>query len=115
MCIRDRMKLYEDTINNKENVVKGKEMIQKIMQDFLTKCGEHWINDIPVEVKKDMEERLERDRLDARLISGLYDNVLSRLQKYFEVFKKADLYEKLQKELRHNEIVYERLVNGNLI
>lgn len=110
-----QMRLYEEIINDKVNMVKGREMIQGIMHDFLTKGGRHWINDIPAEVKKDMEERLGDSGLDARLIGGLYNYVLPRLQKYFEAFKNADLYAKLQKELKHNEIVYERLVNGNLI
>jgi len=109
------IKLYEEVIEDMMNITLGREKVKGIIKDFLTEDGKNWISDIPIKVKKDIKERFEANGPDKRLFNDLHNHIEAILQKYFEAFQKAELYKKLIKELEHNEILYGRLVNANLI
>jgi len=111
------IKLYQDAATNGEDVI---EIAKEILKDYLEQSGEFSVKGIPEKVKdmvktKINNKELDIQELDIHLFDRVYSVVMLKLEKYFELFKNSVLYKNLLRELKNTEIIYERLINSELI
>eukprot|EP00826_Nyctotherus_ovalis_P017237 TRINITY_DN15063_c0_g2_i5.p1 TRINITY_DN15063_c0_g2~~TRINITY_DN15063_c0_g2_i5.p1 ORF type:complete len:423 (+),score=116.55 TRINITY_DN15063_c0_g2_i5:152-1420(+) len=106
------IKLYEDMVMNAED---GSKAAKEILRDYLEPTGESSVKGIPEKVKDMTKTRISSGEMEVHLFDRVYSVVMLKLEKYFVLFKNSLLYKSLLRELKNTEIIYERLINSELI
>ena len=113
-----QIKLYEDKAEDEADQNEVQEMAESILKDYIRAGSPFRVPDITDEARRNIEKRFENRHarpLDKHLFNEAYGTVINRLQDYFIAFQGSKMYSTLCEELRKNEIIYERLVNSDLI
>jgi len=112
-----QLKLYEDLVEKGDAQQEAYAMASEIERNYLKEESEMKIEGIPIEIMKNLEKKLcnLKVNLDKHLYDPLYGFILNKLQEYYVAFKQSEVFKELCCELRNNEIIYERLLNAELI
>ena len=108
------IKLYEDAIINND-MDTANQIVEEILADYLDEMGEYRVQEIPAKIKKLIKSNAKSNKNNLHLFDRLNNVIMLKLENYFTLFKNSILYKCLYRELRNTEVIYERLLNSELI
>ncbi len=113
-----KIKIYEDSAKGSaREQEKAQELAKEIMQTYVRNEINFRDSGLSEDVRDDLETKFGniKDEASEHLFDSVYEYVITQLEAYFKHFKHSIAYQNLYRELIRNEIIYERLVEADLI